>query len=62
MNNLRTALGDFEILDEHLPHGDANPYDWTPPHWQAYPFADDHVLNERPWIRPPQLPMSFVGG
>lgn len=48
---------DFEMLDS-APKG---PYDWTPPHWVPYPVPSDYDIFAAPWIRPEQVPMSFVG-
>ena len=59
MRELLSALGAFEVVDDPKPSAD--PMTWTPEHWYPYPQPVEFEFPEKPWIRPAQLAMSFVG-
>lgn len=59
--HVTAALGDFEIVDDKPDKDKKSPYDWAPPHWVPNPVPADYDIFNPPWIRPEQLPMSFVG-
>ena len=50
---------DYEMIDAKS--DSTNAYDWTLPYWQPIPVPDGFDPYEVPWIRPEQVPMSFVG-
>ncbi|BEI79851.1 hypothetical protein CcaverHIS002_0103800 [Cutaneotrichosporon cavernicola] len=52
-----SKVDDFEMVDD----GPKGPYEWTPPHWVPYPVPLDYDIFAAPWIRPEQVPMSFLG-
>lgn len=58
VDEAQRALDDFELVAKST---DKSPYDWTPPHWVPNPVPADYDIFSAPWIRPEQLPMSFVG-
>lgn len=58
---VNSSLGNFELM-EHDAKGDKpNPYDWKAPHWIPNPVPAEYDIVRPPWLRPEQLPMSFVG-
>ncbi|WVW82475.1 hypothetical protein I302_104486 [Kwoniella bestiolae CBS 10118] len=59
--NITSALGYFELIDQDASQKSSSPYDWEPEHWVQYPVPESYDILARPWIRPEQLPMSFVG-
>ncbi|WVQ62023.1 uncharacterized protein L199_000156 [Kwoniella botswanensis] len=60
--NITSALGSFELIDEHASQGRTpSAYDWKPEHWVKYPVPETYNIQSPPWIRPEQVPMSFVG-
>jgi len=58
---LAAGLEDFEIVDRPAP-APKDPYEWEPPHWVPNPVPADYDIMTAPWLRPEQVPMSFVGG
>lgn len=58
VHDLTSAVDDFEIVDKDK---SKSPYDWSPPHWVPNPVPVDYDIFSAPWIRPEQVPMSFVG-
>jgi hypothetical protein len=60
--SLITTLEGYELVDRPPPTAtQKDPYDWEPPHWVPNPVPADYDIMSPPWIRPEQLPMSFVG-
>lgn len=59
LSTLAAGLEDFEVVS--APAKTSDPYEWTPPHWIPNPVPKDYDIVSPPWIRPEQVPMSFVG-
>ena len=66
MSDITSSLGSFSLI-EHHDHSrnetgiSDSPYDWKPRYWTPLPLPADYDFNPKPWTRPAQLPMSFVG-
>jgi hypothetical protein len=54
-------------IDEEHPHPPPSPHHpapapgWKPTFWHPYPVDKKYVDAPKPWLRPEQLKMSFIG-
>jgi len=59
-----STWGEYELVEAlqcpAQPGGSSVPT-YQPGYWHPYPFEKDEDLAERPWLRPEQIQMSFVG-
>ncbi|WWC66384.1 uncharacterized protein I206_100285 [Kwoniella pini CBS 10737] len=61
-NDITSTLGSFELVDEAISkESDKSAYNWQPTHWLKFPVPENYDLSTPPWIRPEQVPLSFVG-
>ena len=66
MRDIPSSLGSFSLIDHdnqslHESSLSDSPFDWKPRYWTPLPLPPDYDFNPKPWTRPTQLPMSFVG-
>nr|XP_018267176.1 uncharacterized protein I303_01160 [Kwoniella dejecticola CBS 10117]OBR89334.1 hypothetical protein I303_01160 [Kwoniella dejecticola CBS 10117] len=64
LNDITSNLGSFELIDQATSkdaEAGGSAYDWQPTHWLKFPVPESYDLSSPPWIRPEQVPMSFVG-
>jgi hypothetical protein len=59
-----STWGEFELVEALQPPSQSagsSSRVFEPQYWHPYPFEKDEDLAERPWSRPEQIQMSFVG-
>lgn len=67
MKQLISRVGAFQLVDrrddedESSSRSKVSPYDWKPEYWHAYPVEGDYQTAPKPWERPEQVTISFVG-
>ena len=62
MFGIETPLGMFELLDISKDASSSeDPYNWRAPHWLPNPMPSGYDIAGKPWLRPEQASMSFVG-
>ncbi len=49
----------FELVD--APEDGQSTYSWKPTFWRPYPVGKDYNEELKPWQRPEQARISFVG-
>jgi hypothetical protein len=54
-------LSKLTLSDPFSAAKDTSPIDWKPDFFRAWPLKEGEDLPDKPWGRPEQLPMSFVG-
>ena len=63
MSSFRSTLGEFEVIEaDRSPSSPSSSSSgkFKSQYWHSYPFEKDDDLAERPWLRPEQIPTSFV--
>jgi len=63
MSSLCSTLGEFEVIEaDQSPSSQSSSSSarFKSQYWHSYPFEKDDDLAERPWLRPEQIPTSFV--
>ena len=55
------GMDEMCVSDTTGSYKDDTPADWTPDFFRPWPLKEGEDLPSKPWERPEQMPMSFVG-
>ena len=59
--NVVEGMDEMCVSDTTGSYKDNSPADWTPDFFRPGPLKEGEDLSSKPWERPGQMPMSFVG-